>query len=139
MVQRYKMRSTTSGLSDHQQKKRKSIEFDHPDVVLIGRFPIYKYTQYQQTNLIAYSYVDHVKSKLSIESNNSSRIDSLLRASSITLWFQSRNTTSSLERYLSTVRSDDIHNMMVIDSIRQSLIDKEIHQQSGDYVSHQVM
>ncbi|CEP10199.1 hypothetical protein [Parasitella parasitica] len=98
----YKMKSTTSGISKHQESKRKSIEVDHPNVVLI----------------------DHVRLKPSVMSNESN-----MRASSIQFWFQSsRNSnTTSLDRYLSTIRLEDmsIQDLMAIESIRQSFIDRE--------------
>ncbi|KAL9557382.1 hypothetical protein MBANPS3_001406 [Mucor bainieri] len=82
----YKMRSTTSGLSQHQQSKRKSIESDHPNVVLI----------------------DHVRLKPSDASSRSSNV-------------------ASLDRYLSTIRLEDmsIQDIMAMESMRQSLLDKE--------------
>ncbi|CAO3609910.1 unnamed protein product [Mucor fragilis] len=99
----YKMRSTTSGLSHHQQSKRKSIESDHPNVVLI----------------------DHVRLKPSDAASNKND----MRASSLHFWFQSSRSSNvtSLDRYLSTVRLEDI---VTIESMRQSLLDKENTNQS---------
>ncbi|KAI8647933.1 hypothetical protein BD408DRAFT_408015 [Parasitella parasitica] len=98
----YKMRSTTSGISKHQESKRKSIEVDHPNVVLI----------------------DHVRLKPSVMSNESN-----MHTSSFHFPFQSsRNSnTTSLDRYLSTIRLEDmsIQDLMAIESFRQSLIDRE--------------
>ncbi|KAF1806121.1 hypothetical protein V8B55DRAFT_1454034 [Mucor lusitanicus] len=99
----YKMRSTTSGLSQHQQPKRKSIESDHPNVVLI----------------------DHVRMKPS--DAVSSKSD--MRASSLHFWFQSSRSSNvtSLDRYLSTIRLEDmsIHDIVALESMRQSLLEKE--------------
>jgi hypothetical protein len=88
------------------------------------------FTIYIQDIILILSHIiDHVRSKLG---NNTSE---LLRTSSIQLWFQSRKPTSSLDRYLSTIRLNDIQDMMVMDS----LIDNEIYQENGRYSSRQVI
>lgn len=130
----YKMRSTTSGLSHHQQSKRKSIESDHPNVVLIGIY----FNQYIIClfciNLYIPTHVDHVRQKPSDAISNKSD----MRASSLQLWFQSsRNSNAtSLDRYLSTIRLEDmsIQDIMAIENIRQSLLDKETNRQYHPYI-----
>lgn len=51
----------------------------------------------------------------------------LTRANSLHSWFQTRPAYPSLDRHLSSLRIDtmSLQDIMVIDSIRQSLIDKE--------------
>lgn len=61
-----------------------------------------------------------------------------MRASSLQFWFQSsRNSNvTSLDRYLSTIRLEDmsIQDIMAIENIRQSLLDKENSRQYHSYI-----
>ncbi|CAO3649282.1 unnamed protein product [Mucor hiemalis] len=99
--------STTSGVSDIQRSKRKSIESSHPDVVLI----------------------DHVRSQQSDSnmSNNESGMTGRDRANSLQFWFQSRPNATSLERYFASIRLDTLsaQDILVIESIRRSIIERE--------------
>lgn len=100
--------STTSGLSDIQRTKRKSIESSHPDVVLI----------------------DHVRSQqndFNMSNNNGSGMTGRDRINALQLWFQSRPNATSLERYFASIRLETLspQDIMVIESIRQSIIERE--------------
>jgi hypothetical protein len=57
-------------------------------------------------------------------SNNRTRLE---RANSLNYWFQSRPNATSLERYLASIRLDTLsmQDIIVIETIRQSIIDKE--------------
>ncbi|KAI8066037.1 hypothetical protein BDF21DRAFT_426938 [Thamnidium elegans] len=79
--------STTSGISDTKDTKRKSIDSNHPDVVLI----------------------DHV-----IKQHD--------KTSSLHQWFRASRSHASIERYLNTTRVHDIQDLIVIESMHQSLI-----------------
>lgn len=68
-----------------------------------------------------------------IRKSSSSSSRSIGRRASTAFWFQTRpsNATSSFESYLATIRLDDMsmEDIMVIQSIQQSLIDNEQQQQ----------
>lgn len=72
-----------------------------------------------------FAHVDHVRLKPSDAASNKND----MRASSLHFWFQSSRSSNvtSLDRYLSTVRLEDI---VTIESMRQSLLDKENTNQS---------
>lgn len=66
-------------------------------------------------------YSDHVRKQ------DMNEKDVLIRANSLNTWFQSRSISPSLDRHLSSLRVEtmSLQDILVIDSIRQSLIDKE--------------